>query len=153
MKKIIFIFIVCLLLVGCTSSETKEAGTLEQFLNSCLNHGLEYADKLDDYKAQNVDYITGALRCMTDTLTIEMVIYDSEESADKAQKQHIASFKGMKSTAASAHNNQGKNYKFFSMISNNYYMVSNRIDNTLIFTKTPFDNKDLVDTLLTEMNY
>ncbi len=155
MKKFKFIFLcfICLLLVGCGSNETKEIGSLETFQNVCINNGLTYTDMLSEYQAQKADYITGAIRCTLDDLTIEMVIYDTEENAGKAQKQHISSFMTLKGTAATAHNEKGKNYKLFNMISNNYYMVSNRIENTLIFTKAPLANKDKVDAIMTAMNY
>ena len=144
---------VCLLLAGCTSNESKEVGTLEKFQSNCVNNGIEYADLLSQYQSQKADYITGAIRCSSDDLTIEMVTYDSEESADKAQKQHIASFMAMKSTAATAKKDKGKNYYKFTMISNGYFMVTSRIENTLIFSKTPLANKEKVEAILTDMNY
>ena len=155
MKRIYLIFLcfICLLLVGCTSSKTKEVGTLDTFQTVCVSNGLDCIDKLSDYQAQEVNYITGAIKGTLDDLTIEMVVYDNEENAKKAQSQHIASFMGMKGTAVTAHNEKGKNYKSFNMISNNYYMVSNRIENTLIFSKTPLTNKDKIDKILTEMGY
>ena len=155
MKKIKYLFLcfICLLLVGCASKDSKEVGTLEAFKESCTNNGLEAKDKLEDYQQQNVDYITGSILSTLDDLTIEMVIYDSIDTASKIQKQHIASFINMKSSAATTNNSKGKNYYRFSMISNGYYMVSSRIDNTLIFSKTPLANKEKVEAILNDMNY
>ena len=39
------------------------------------------------------------------------------------------------------------------MISNGYFMVTSRIENTLIFSKTPLANKEKVEAILTDMNY
>jgi hypothetical protein len=59
----------------------------------------------------------------------------------------------MKSTGAIIKKDSGKNYYKYTMISNGYYLVTSRVDNTLIFTKTLLKNKDLVDSVLEEIKY
>ena len=39
------------------------------------------------------------------------------------------------------------------MVSNGYYVVSSRIDNTLVFCKTMLKNKEKVEAILDSMNY
>lgn len=155
MKKISLYMLcfICLMLVGCGNNKTKEIGTLDKFQSACVANGFSYEDRLSEYQAQNITYITGAIRGILEDATIEMVIYDSAESADKTQKQHIASFMNIKGTGATAHKDKGKNYYKFSMVSNGYYMVSSRIDNTLIFSKTLLANKEKIESILNEMNY
>ena len=155
MKKIslYMLCLICLVLSGCGSNKTKEATTLDKFQTVCVNNGFSYEDKLSDYQSQNIDYIEGAIRATTDDVTIEMVVYDTPESADKTQEQHIASFMNIKSTGATAHKDKGKNYYKFTMVSNGYYMVSSRIDNTLVFSKTLLANKEKIETILNEINY
>jgi len=59
----------------------------------------------------------------------------------------------MKSTNSVIKKLSGNNYYKFTMITNGYYLVSSRIDNTLIFTKTLLKNKDTVDNILDAMGY
>lgn len=155
MKKIslYILCLVCLVLAGCGSSKTKEVGSLDKFQSACVNNGFSYQDKLSEYQEKNITYITGAILGSLDNTEIEMVVYDTPESADKTQKQHIASFMNIKSTGATAHKEKGKNYYKFTMVSNGYYMVSSRIDNTLVFSKTLLANKEKIENILNEINY
>ena len=155
MKKIglYVLCLICLILAGCGNNKIKEVGTLDNFQSACVNNGFSYRDKLNEYQSKDVTYITGAIEATLDDIVIEMVVYDSSESADKTQKQHIASFMNIKSTGATAHKDKGKNYYKFTMISNGYYMVSSRIDNTLVFSKTLLANKEKVEAILNEINY
>ena len=59
----------------------------------------------------------------------------------------------MRGTGTELHNDEGKNYRKFWMISNGYYMVSSRIDNTLIFAKVLLENREKVDSVLEDMGY
>ena len=45
------------------------------------------------------------------------------------------------------------NYSKYTALSNEYYYVMIRIDNTVIYTKTDKDNKQIVDNLLQELGY
>ena len=101
----------------------------------------------------NDNYITGSIKCTLNDLTIEMVTYDNSDDASKIQTQHISSFMAIKGTAATANKDKGKNYYKFTMISNGYYMVSSRIENTLIFSKTPIANKETVEGIINNMGY
>ena len=145
--------LMCLLLVGCGSNKTKEVGSLDNFQSACVTNSFSYENKLSEYQAQNITYITDAGKATLDDATIEMVIYDNDESASKTQEQHIASFMNIKSTGATAHKEKGKNYYKFTMVSNGYYMVSSRIDNTLVFSKTLLANKEKIESILNEINY
>ena len=65
----------------------------------------------------------------------------------------LDSFNLLKSTGASEKKDKGDNYYKYFLISNNYYMVSSRVDNTLIFCKTLLTNKEEVDKVLDELGY
>ena len=82
-----------------------------------------------------------------------MVVYDTLDNAKKTQDSHIEKFKNVKSSGATGESAKGKNYDSFSLISNGFYMVSSRIDNTLIFTKTAVENKDKILTILDSLGY
>lgn len=155
MKKISLyvLCLVCLILAGCSNNKIKEAATLDEFKTACISSGFSYEDILSEYQAQDANYIMGAIRATLDDATIEIVIYDNDENADKTQEQHIASFMSIKGTGTTAHKEKGKNYYKFSMISNGYYMVSSRIDNTLVFSKTLLANKEKIESILNEINY
>ncbi len=156
MKKIsLFILgLVCLFLTGCgESKETKEIGSLDRFRELAVSNGFTVRDKTSEYANEGIAYITGSMEATINDSQIEMVIYDSAESAEKTHKQHRENFLQTKGTAATATKEKGANYYKFSMISNGYYMVSSRIENTLIFTKTPLANKEKMDAILNGMNY
>ena len=149
MKKII-IFVLCLLLVTGCGNKVKEVGSLDNFNYITTEKGLIVSDNISNYVA---DYLKGALVATNDNLSIEMIVYDTSENASKVQEGHLKSFANMKSTGAIAKKDTGKNYYKYTMITNGYYLVTSRIDNTLIFTKTLLENKEMVDSILENMGY
>ena len=152
MKKISLVLLgfFCLFLTGC-GGETKEVKTLNDFETSGTNNGFTVTDNLLSYN--NAKYITGSYVAALDDTQVEMVIYDTEANAKKAQDNQIKSFKNIKSSGATGSSKKGENYYSFTLISNGYYMVTSRIDNTLIFSKTLIENKDKVTTLLDSLDY
>lgn len=153
MKKKYFILlglVICLILTGC-GGESKEVKSTSDFNTVASNNGFTVNDNMSTYSGN--DYITGAMVATTSDITIEMVIYDSVENANKVQEGQIDSFNLLKSTGASEKKDKGDNYYKYFLISNNYYMVSSRVDNTLIFCKTLLTNKEEVDKVLDELGY
>ncbi len=144
---VIFVFV----LTACGSEKTKESNNLENFMSVAGGYGYAVSDNLNGYK--NVNYITGASMATFGDTELEMIIYDSEENAITVQNSQIDNFLKLKSTGESIHKDKGDNYYKYVMISNGYYMVSSRIDNTLIFTKTPLENKESVENVLNAMGY
>lgn len=154
MKKIgLFLAIICCLLVtGCGSSnEEKVVKTLNYFQAVCTSNGFVVTDNMNGY--QDNDYITGSMKATSDNIEIEMVTYDSEDNATKAHDNHIKVFNNMKGSGATLSKDKGKNYYKYDMVSNGYYMVSIRVGNTLVFSKTQVANKEKVEKVLNEMNY
>lgn len=153
MKKRYFILlglVICLILTGCGGG-SKEVKSTSDFNTIASNNGFTVNDNMSTYSGN--DYITGAMVATTSDITIEMVIYDSVENANKVQEGQIDSFNLLKSTGASEKKDKGDNYYKYFLISNNYYMVSSRVDNTLIFCKTLLTNKEEVDKVLDELGY
>lgn len=153
MKKRYFILlglVICLILTGCGGG-SKEVKSTSDFDTVASNNGFTVNDNMSTYSGN--DYITGAMVATTSDIIIEMVIYDSVENANKVQEGQIDSFNLLKSTGASEKKDKGDNYYKYFLISNNYYMVSSRVDNTLIFCKTLLTNKEEVDKVLDELGY
>ena len=152
MKKIsLFILVVfCLVLTGC-NNKTKEVHSLDDFEEACVSDGLTVNDNLVNYSDSS--YITGAKIAKNDDITIEMVTYDSIDKAKEVQERQIDSFMTLKSTGAIIDKDKGKNFYRYSMISNGYYMVNSRIDNTLIFAKVLLDDKDTINNILDSIDY
>lgn len=153
MKKRYFILlglVICLILTGCGGG-SKEVKSTSDFDTVASNNGFTVNDNMSTYSGN--DYITGAMVATTSDITIEMVIYDSVENANKVQEGQIDSFNLLKSTGASEKKDKGDNYYKYFLISNNSYMVSSRVDNTLIFCKTLLTNKEEVDKVLDELGY
>ncbi len=154
MKRFIFIFCLCLfLLCGCTneSNESKAVGNISSFEDVCGNNGFSVVDNINNY--MGVNYISDAKLATYNNISIEMVIYTDDASAKKVQDEHIKSFRKIKNTATTENKEKGSNYYKFWMVSNGYYMVSSRIGNTLIFSKTVLSNKESVENILEDLGY
>ena len=154
MKKIsiiLFILTLCLFLTGC-NDKTKETKSLETFDTISTNNGFTTYSTLANYSKET--YIIDAIKATKDNnIEIEMINYDTEESAKKVQDKQIDGFMGLKSANAVINKDKGKNYYKYTMISNRYYMITSRIDNTLVFSKTKVENKDTVDKIFNELGY
>ena len=148
--KILLIVLTLLLVTGCNTGKSKEAKSMNDFYNVATEKKFVVSDNMANY---TVDYIKEAMIATVDGISLEMITYDSEDNAIKIQNEHIKSFMNRKSTNARIKKEKGKNYYKYSMISNGYYLVSNRVENTLIFTTTVLENRDKVDSVLTEMGY
>ena len=141
----------CLLMTGCRTNISKTIVTVDEFNNAAVNQGFVVYDNTELY--DNVNYIVNSTVAVIDDLEIEMVEYIDSEHASKAQENHIESFKLLKTTGALVNKNKGINYYSYSLVSNNRYMISTRVDNTLIFCKVMLTEKDKVTDLLNELGY
>ena len=151
MKKIkgLLVVIGILLIVGCGKS-VKEVKSINDFNNVATEKGLVVSDNIANY---NASYIKEATIASLDDLEIEMIVYDNEDSANKIQDEHINSFMVRKSANMVTKKYSGSNYYKYTMITNGYYFVSSRVENTLIFTKTDVKNKEIVDSILDSLGY
>ena len=151
MKKISLVLVLVMLffVTGC-GSKTKEVKSLNDFYNVTVEKGLIASDNMGSY---NADYIKEAMIANKDDLAIEMISYDTSDSATAVQDSNIEAFMTRKSTNAIIKKLKGENYYKYTMVTNGYYLVSSRVDNTLILVNTPVKNKDLVDSVLDSMGY
>jgi len=152
MKKIsVYILIImCLFITGCGNKE-KVVATLDDFNTVASNNNFIVEDNMEQYS--NVVYIHEAKKATYNDIEIEMIKYATSEDAKKVQDSHIDSFYRLKSTGAFEKTKKGKNYYKYSLVSNNRYMISSRVDNTLIFCKTMVENKDTVEKIYNELGY
>ena len=152
MKKnfILYLFFVCILLTGC-NNDTKTVGTLETFNQKFTEAGFTVKDNSNTYN--NEKYQGAMIAKLNEDVFVEMVIYNNKENASKVQQEHIEMFQLLKHTGSSIDKYKGSNYYKYIMISNGYYMVSSRIDNTLVFCKVPIENKDIIENTLNEIGY
>ena len=152
MKKIyLFILVItCLVITGC-NNKAKEAITVDDFVNKGNNLGFIVEDNMNSYMDAN--YINEAKKATLDNVVIEMIIYDNDDNASKVQEEQIKNFLNIKNAGASINKDKGSNFYKYSMISNGYYVVTSRIDNTLIFSKTLLENKDKVIEYLDSLGY
>lgn len=155
MKKInlFLLAICCLLFTGCGNNiKNKDVKTIDDFNKVATNNNFKIKDNKESYAEQ--DYIIKASIATYGTdITIEMIEYDNVENTIKVQEGQINSFILLKSTGATEKNIKGDNYRKHYLISNNHYMISTRVENTLIFSKTLLTNKDKVDAILDELGY
>ena len=152
MKRInlVCLAIICLLLVACGGG-SKNVSTLEKFKEITLNNDFSVNDNLNYY--QNYNYITGSYVAANENYTIEMVTYKDKDSAKKSFENITNKFKEMRGSGATPKTSKGDNYETYKMVSNNYYMLATRVENTIIFTKAPLTYKDTVDKVFNDMGY
>lgn len=153
MKKFIMclLFIGCLFITGCGSNKVKEAATVLDFMDVLEEKNFTVTDNLESY--EGLDYILESKIAEYEDIKIEMVRYIDSDNAEKSLKNHKKSFDLVKSTGALENVEKGKNYHSYSLVSNGRYMISSRIDNTLIFTKVMLEDKEVVEEILTELGY
>ena len=150
MKKIVLGIIVLFLVCGCGNKE-KVAKETSDFETVCSNNKYVSKDIMEEYRSK--DYITKAVKCTINEGELEMIVYDTDETAKKIQDKQIEIFNNLRSTGNIIKKETGKNYYKYTMVSNGYYMVSSRIDNTVIFTKITLDEKENIDELLSDIEY
>jgi len=148
MKKLLLIILV-LFLTGCNSVKT--ATNVNNFENAALVRGFSIHKGSSEY--DNISYITEYSRVSFGDTVIEMIVYDNSKNADKVHASHIESFNLLKNTGAQVIKEKGKNYYHYSLISNGRYMLSTRVDNTLIFCKVMLEDKEIVDSIIEELGY
>lgn len=154
MKKsfLVFLIIVSLVITGCRKNSTRVATNLDLFSEAFSNEGFIVTDNINSYSGE--DYITGAMIAKnSDGDGIEMVIYDTADRASNIQEQQIDSFGLLKGPASIENKDKGVNYYDYVIIANGYYMVSSRVDNTLIFAKVSDSNRDKIEGILDSMRY
>lgn len=153
MKKLslCILMLMCFVMSGCGKEKLKEVTTLDEFNTIATNNGFVVNDNMKDYSS--LSYINGSKKAVLDDIEIEMVEYTDSDSAEKVLKGHIDNFVVRKSTAAHEKDTKGDNYHRYFLVSNNMYMISARVENTLIFCRTDLDNKETVDKLFEELGY
>lgn len=154
MKKnyfIILLLIIAFISTGCGNSKTKEVTDVETFTTSATTAGFTVSDNSDTYQEYN--YVLSSTVAIIDELNIEMVVYDTTENAKKSQEQQIEKFNLLKSANAIIKKDEGQNYYRYIMVANGKYMITSRIDNTLIFCKTDTDNSEKVEKLFDTLGY
>ena len=151
MKKIFLLLCFLLLITGCGSMGSKESINLDSFNTLATESSFTVEDNMNSYL--DIDYISGAMKATLDDITIEMIIYTDNDNAIKVQNSQIDSFRTIKATGATEHKEKGDNYYKFWMVSNGYYMVNSRVDNTLVFCKTLLKNKEKVEELFDSLGY
>ena len=148
---IYFLLIVCLFVTGCGTDKVKEVATLDKFDNVSVNNSFVVNDNMESYK--NVDYIVEAKKAVLNDIEIEMIKYTSSDYAKTVHDGQIDSFNLLKNTGAYEEKNKGSNYYRYVLVSNGYYMVSTRVDDTLVFCKTLLVNKETVEKIYEELGY
>lgn len=138
------------MITGC-GNNMKEVKNGDDFSTVAKENNFVVNNNINSYAEE--DYIIEAMIATYEDISIEMITYDTSDNAKKVQDNQIDEFKLLKSTGASEKRSDGENYYKYFLISNNYYMVSSRVDNTLIFCKTLLTNKDKVDKILNNLGY
>ena len=153
MKKlgVFLLMVLCLFVTGCGEEKLKEVKTMDDFTTILTNNDFSVSDNSSNYPS--VSYIKNSKKAVLDDIEIEMIEYSDSKSAETVLEGHIESFNLLKSTAAHEKDSKGDNYHRYFLVSNRVYMISARVENTLMFCKTNLDNKDTVDKIFEELGY
>lgn len=153
MKKfsIYFLVIMFLFVTGCRTNASKEMITLEDFESISVNSNFMVVDTGEEYSDAN--YIVGAKKATLGNIEIEMLEYTDIASAETVHADHIDSFNLLKATGAYEIKDEGNNYYKYELVSNGYFMVSVRVENTLIYCKTLLNNKETVEDVFEKYGY
>lgn len=153
MKKlgIYLLIIMCLFITGCGEEKTKTVNTLEEFERVSTENGFSVENNIRVYAGAS--YILEAKIAKYDDVEIEMIKYSDSDYASQVQEQQIESFNLLKSTGAFVEKEKGANYYNYVLVSNNRYMVSTRIDNTLIFAKCMIEDRESVEAVINSLGY
>lgn len=153
MKKIKLLLAIILMgcLVGCVSNEEKAVVDTTKVSDVLTTNGFAVVDDSSLY--QNETYVLKAISGTYGDVKLSFLEYSSADVAEKVLKEQIEKFNLRKSTGASTVNSEGKNFHKYILISNNYYMRSVRVENTLFFCNIPLTNKDLVEKIFDTINY
>ena len=145
------LFVFCLFITGCGSNATKEVATLDVLSNIAANKNFNIKDNDEMYA--DIDYILGSKTVYLDDISFEMVVYDNVETATKSQDNHVESFNLLRSTGAHETKDKGSNYYSYKLISNDRYMFTIRVENTLLFGKVLLEDKEIVEEIIKELGY
>ena len=148
---IYLLFVICLFITGCGNDKTLEVATLDEFETITSNMGFTVNDNMRIYS--NVSYILNSKVAKYEEIEIEMIEYSDASYAETVQNNHIESFNLLKSTGAYAEKEKGGNYYKYALVSNGRYMVSTRVDNTLIFCKVLLEDRETVEAIMDELGY
>lgn len=151
MRKLLMILVICVFITGCGSNKTREVKTLDDFKNIAIENNFSVDD--NDFAYSHADYIEASMVAKLNDVEIEMVVYTNADYASQVQEQQIDGFATLKHTGAFIEKEKGANYYDYVLISNNRYMVTTRIDNTLIFTKAMIADKDIVSKIIDGLGY
>lgn len=148
---IYLLIMMCFIMTGCGEPKTKEVITMDEFTTIATNNNFTVSDNNGEY--EKVSYISDSKIAVLDDIEVEMITYTTNDYAEQVIEGHIENFNLLKNTGAHEKNTDGENYHRYFLVSNNKYMISSRVENTLIFCKTDLDNKETVDKLFEELGY
>ena len=154
--KVLLLGVICLLLVGCgtkskNKEESKETTLINNFEEVSTKNEFIFLDNKGAYPDDKE--VVDAKKAILDDVVVEMVIYKDNKSAEKAQDKQIKDYKEEANESAKENKKEGKNSYKYILEYDDFYIVSSRIDNTVVFCRTVNQNKKKVDAILKELKY
>lgn len=152
MKKITIAVISILILFTLTGCGNKKVITVEAFEEASKKHGNEVIDITDQY--QNYDNVEKVMISKSnEDWNVELYILNTKESASSMFNLNKETFEKEKKEINSQSSSSFGNYETYTLISNDYYMHTCRIENTLLYVKTKKENKEAVQKLIKDLEY
>lgn len=145
--KIITILFISFVSWGCT---TKEVLTPNAFAAILKNNGFDIVNLTEQYKNNN-DIKNVYIGKSNKGYQIEYFILKDEETASNLLNENASEITNSINTTQTKR--EGDNYLKYIFVSNEYYFVVSKVDNTLIYVEASLDNQEEINNLLEQMNY
>lgn len=145
--KIITIIFILLANCGCTNKSVLSTTAFSSVLKS---HDFEIIDITNQYsKEPNIDKVY--IGKNKDKYQIEYFIILNEETAKTIFNENIKAYNNLSGTTKTKV--EGNNFIKYTFLTNSYYVVISKVENTFIYIEAPIDYKNEIDIILEEMNY
>lgn len=155
MKNKLLLGLVCILsiflVVGCAA--TKKALTAEDFENKTKEKGLLVVDVKDQFS--QYDFITKATVAVNQEEGWQIEHYELKTLSDAKSmyNKNKSDFEKAKTNKNKETNMEVGNYSKYILETDTEFMLLTRVDETLVYIKTPIENKDKVVEIVKDLGY
>lgn len=145
-----FIFIFLFLLTGCMK---KEAITSENYQTTMEAKNFTVVEATSQFS--NYGYVKKALVALSSDSSYQIEFYelDNEENAKGFYDTNQKQFEENEGEMSYSRKTNIANYSKYVLVSDGYYKVVSRIDNTVVYLNVPEDKKTEVEGILEELGY
>lgn len=150
-RKILGFFLLALLAMSLTACSSKEAATADAFQKKLESLGYEVVDITAQYA--QFEHIQKALGLEKGGVHIEFFKINSKDAATAMFNGNSERVKKFKSSGAVESSVSVSNYQTYSLTTDETYYTVSRIDDTLIYAYSSKEKKDVLQDILSGLDY